>query len=181
MLERKYGDRSEWKRVLKREYIQSFFDTEEFKGYVTLLNIHNVREPLFVKYGANSVCIVDDGYIWLQHFPTEGHHSLTTMFDAQGNIVQWYVDICLQCGIDNNVPWVDDLFLDIVILPTGEIFIKDEDELDEALSRGSIDEKQYKIAWKEANKLCKLIANDGFDLMKLSRAHKEMLLKKLNK
>lgn len=182
LLKRKYGDRSEWKRVLKMEYIQSFLDTERFKGYVSLLHIQNVKEPLFVNYDGIKVCIADDGYIWLQHFPIkEEHHSLTTMFDSQGNIVQWYVDICLQCGIENNVPWMDDLFLDIVILPTGEVIKKDADELDEALSRGIIDQLQYEIAWKEANRLLMLIANDEFDLMKLSKNHKEILLNNLNR
>ncbi|MBS4195963.1 DUF402 domain-containing protein [Lederbergia citri] len=180
MLKRKYGDRSEWKRVLKREYIQSFLNTEEFKGYVSLLHIEKVKDPLSVNYDGKKVCIADDGYIWLQHFPIEEHYSLTTMFDPQGNIVQWYVDICLQCGIENNVPWMDDLFLDIVILPTGEIIEKDADEIDEALSKGIIDKLQYKMAWKEANKLYKLISNNEFDLMKFSKNHKEILLKKVN-
>ncbi len=35
MLERRFGDRSKWKRVLKRSYLQSFLNTKEFKGYVT--------------------------------------------------------------------------------------------------------------------------------------------------
>ncbi|MBS4218783.1 DUF402 domain-containing protein [Bacillus sp. FJAT-49711] len=180
MLKRKYGDRSEWKRVLKRQYSQTFLDTKEFKGYVTLLKVHKVREPLFVKYVEKTVCIVDDGYIWLQHFPAEEHYSLTTMFDSEGKVVQWYVDICLECGLENNVPWMDDLFLDIIILPTGEVIEKDADELDEALSKGMIDESQYKIAWKEANRLLKLIDNNDFDLIKLSKPHKDMLLNRKN-
>ncbi|MCR2821258.1 DUF402 domain-containing protein [Lederbergia panacisoli] len=180
LIKRKYGDRSEWKRVLKRRYIQTFIDTEKFRGYVTLLEIQKVREPLFVKYDEKEVCIVDDGYIWLQHFPIEERHSLTTMFNSKGKIVQWYVDISLQCGIENNIPWMDDLFLDLVILPTGEVIIKDADELDEALSKGIIDKIQYNIAWKEANQLNKLISNNDFDLMKLSTTHKEMLINKLD-
>ncbi|MBS4200801.1 DUF402 domain-containing protein [Bacillus sp. FJAT-49732] len=181
MLKRKYGDRSEWRRVRKRRYIHTFLDTDKFKGYVTLLEIQEVRDPLYVNYDGKKVCIADDGYIWLQHFPIEAHHSLTTMFDSQGNIVQWYVDICLECGIENNVPWMDDLFLDIIILPTGEVIKKDADELEEALSRGIIDALQYNIAWREANKLYTLISNDHFELMKLSKAHKEILLNKLNR
>src|SRR5690606_38683525 len=116
-------------------------------------------------YDGKKVCIVDDGYIWLKHFPIEENHSLTTMFDSQGNIVQGYVDICIECGIENGIPWMDDLFLDIVILPTGEIIEKDADELNEALSGGIIDEVQYNIAWKEANRLLELISNNDFDLM----------------
>ena len=51
MLKRKYGDRSDWKRVIERKYAQSYIDTNEFKGYITLLNTVKVAEPLSVKYG----------------------------------------------------------------------------------------------------------------------------------
>lgn len=51
MLKRKFGDRSEWKRVIKRKYAQSYLDTKEFKGYITLLNTIKVTEPLSVSYG----------------------------------------------------------------------------------------------------------------------------------
>lgn len=62
MLKRRYGNRSEWKRVTDREYVQSFIDTEIFKGYVTLLKINKVTAPLYVEYGDEKICIVDDDY-----------------------------------------------------------------------------------------------------------------------
>ena len=46
MLKRRYGDRSEWKRLLDKEYTQAFIDTEGFKGYVTLIKVNKVTEPL---------------------------------------------------------------------------------------------------------------------------------------
>lgn len=88
MLKRKFGDRSEWKRVIKRKYSQSYIDIKEFKGYITLLNTIKVTEPLSVSYGKKSVCIVDDDYMWLQQFPLGKNHSVTTMFDANGDLVQ---------------------------------------------------------------------------------------------
>lgn len=53
-----------------------------------------------------------------------------------------YIDICYEIGIEN---W-DDLFLDIVALPTGEVIQQDEDELEEALESGSIYHKMYDLA-----------------------------------
>lgn len=89
MLKRKFGDRSDWKRIIKRKYSQQYLDTKEFKGYITLLNTIKVAEPLLVNYGGREVTIVDDGYMWLQQFPLEKNHTVTTMFDANGKIVQW--------------------------------------------------------------------------------------------
>jgi uncharacterized protein len=179
MLKRKYGDRSGWKRVLKSQYAQSFLDTKGFTGYVTLLKIEKVTEPLYVSYEGKTICIADNEYIWLQHFPLNKHHSVTTMFNSNGEIVQWYIDICVENGVEKNIPWMDDLFLDIVVLPTGEVIQKDADELEEALSKGVIDESLYHLAWTEANFLTHLIKNNHFDLIKQSKSHKEILLKEL--
>jgi predicted RNA-binding protein associated with RNAse of E/G family len=123
MLKRKYGDRSDWKRVLEREYAQSFLETETIKGHITLLKIVKAAEPLYVNYYDRSICIVEDGYLWLQQFPSDKHHSVTTMFDAKGEIVQWYIDICYMNGVSSdNVSWMDDLFLDIVVFLRGKWF-----------------------------------------------------------
>ena len=175
MLERKYGDRSDWKRVIKREYKQRFLETDDFKGYITLLNVQQVSAPLFVQYAGKRICIVDDGYSWLQHFPCEKHYSLTTMFNYKGDVVQWYIDICFETGIEKNRPWLDDLFLDIVVLPSGEIILIDEDELEDALADGVIDESLYNMACEEADHIIGLIKVNKFELLKKSREHKELL------
>lgn len=175
MLKRKYGDRLDWKRISQRRFAQSFFDTKEFKGYITLLHTIFVTNPLFVNYGDKEVCIVDNGYMWLQQFPSDKNHSVTTMFDAEGNVVQWYIDICLCNGTENGRPWMDDLFLDIIMLPSGEIIIKDADELEEALSTGVINQQLYDLAWNETKNLKSLISTGEFDLVKLSSQHKDAL------
>lgn len=175
MLKRKYGDRLDWKRILQRRFAQSFFDTQEFKGYITLLHTITVSSPLFKVYGKKDICIVDNGYMWLQQFPSDKNHSVTTMFDAKGNVVQWYIDICLCNGIDNGRPWMDDLFLDIILLPSGEIIEKDANELEEALSTGVIDQQLYDLAWSEMKTLKSLISAGEFELVKLSSKHKNAL------
>jgi uncharacterized protein len=179
MLKRKYGNRADWKRVIKRKYVQTYLDNGEYKGYITLLNTIKVTEPLSVRYGEKSVCIVDDGYMWLQQFPNNKNHSVTTMFDAGGNIVQSYIDICLCNGIDNDIPWMDDLFLDIVLLPTGEIIEKDADELEDALLKGNIDKPLYDLVWNEVKTIKGLIRKGNFDLIKWSHSHKEILSNRL--
>lgn len=97
------------------------------------------------------------------------------MFNANGDKVQWYIDICLCNGIENDIPWMDDLFLDIVLLPSGEIIEKDADELEDALTAGIIDKPLYDLAWNEVKNLKSLISSGNFDLIKLSNRHKELL------
>ncbi|MBT2682869.1 DUF402 domain-containing protein [Bacillus sp. ISL-37] len=178
-LKRKYGDRADWTRVVKREFIQDFFDEDGFKGHVTLLKVIKITEPLYAQYGDKKVCIVDEGYTWLQHFPEGTRYSVTTMFNAVGEIVQWYIDICYRNGIDNGRPWMDDLFLDIIILPTGDVFHKDADELELALSSGVIDEELYHIAVSETDAITKQIEVNEFDLLPLTKVHKECMEQRL--
>ena len=78
-------------------------------------------------------------------------------------------------GIDDDIPWMDDLFLDIVFLPSGEIFEKDADELEEALAKEVINRTLYELAWKELKRIKHSIINGKFDLIKLSKSHKDIL------
>lgn len=176
MLKRKYGNRPNWKRIIDQEYVYTFIDNEQFHGYVTLLRLNKVSSPLVAQYKEETVCIVGNGYSWLQHFPSNEHYSVTTMFNAEGEIVQWYLDICLENGIENEVPWMDDLFLDVIVLPNGKVILKDIDELETALLEGVIDETLYNLANKERDKLLGLINHGKFHLMDMSLKHRDYLL-----
>ncbi|RDU38002.1 DUF402 domain-containing protein [Neobacillus piezotolerans] len=176
MHKRVFGNRPGWKRITKRRYSQSYLVTQEFKGYISLLHTVEVASPLFVEYKTGRICIVDSGYFWLQQFPEGQNHSVTTMFDCSGEVVQWYIDICIQNSAENGVPFYDDLYLDLVVFPSGEVILKDADELDEALSIGLINTDQYNLAWTEAEKLKRLLANGDFPLLKLSCVHRDLLL-----
>ncbi|MBM7578638.1 DUF402 domain-containing protein [Jeotgalibacillus terrae] len=177
MLKRKYGNRPDWQRIITRKSATAIEDTDRFRGDLTLLHAVKVTAPASFTYGEKEICIIDDGYTWLQQFPADANHSVTTMFDADGNVVQWYIDICLSNGKDEQGPWMDDLFLDLILLPGGELIVKDADELDEALDNQVIDQKLYDLAWKEAETLIDLIKKERFEPVRLSYYHKDKLEK----
>ncbi|WP_036689368.1 DUF402 domain-containing protein [Paucisalibacillus globulus] len=179
MLKRKFGNHQDWQRITKRRYAQEYLDTDNFTGYVTLIDMVKVSEPLHVSYGEREVCLVDDGYMWLRQFPFGNNHTVTTTFDQKGNIVQWYIDICQPYEVENGVPIIDDLFLDIVILPTGEVFLLDEDELEEALDSNVINRELYRIVWQEAKRLMKLIEENKLKLLELADVHRNSLVEVL--
>lgn len=66
---------------------------------------------------------------------------------------------------ENNIPWMDDLYLDIIILPSGEVIQQDADELEEA--------------WEESARINALVKNGEFHLLRLSEEHKDLLLNRL--
>ena len=57
--------------------------------------------------------------------------------------------------MEENIPYYDDLYLDIIYCPNDNSFIKivDEDELLEALNEGKITKEQFKLAKAECSKL----------------------------
>ncbi|MFC4409123.1 DUF402 domain-containing protein [Chungangia koreensis] len=180
MVTMKYGSRSDWKRILERRYIESFVEEKSFKGHLTLLQMLKVTEPLHVTYGNTSLCIVDDGYYWMQYFPEKGHYSVTTMLDSEGHIIQWYIDICLRVGYNpDKGPWLDDLILDIVVLPDGQLIELDVDEFMIAKSENLLSESEVELATHEFNRLIEEISQQRFSLLTETARHFEELKKKL--
>lgn len=182
MLKRKYGSRYDWKRVTERAYTELYIETDSsFKGYVSLLYMKEVREPLYMSYEKRTVCIVDNGYYWMQHFPEGQYHSITTVFDSSGSIVQWYIDICKRIGYStDNGPWMDDLYLDLIVLTNGKIIEKDIDELEFALKNKKISISDYKLAWTEFDRLKLVLVNGCVKLEEMTRSHFDLLSRSLD-
>lgn len=151
-MKRKYLDRSSnWPRILKYSFKTEYYEKGGEKNYISLMKLEKVREKLIVNTGGKGYCVVDDGYTWLQYLPLDKNWALTTMYNENKEIVQWYFDITKKNGIDDNgEPFYDDLYLDVVVLPTSEVFLIDEDDLEEALNKNIITKEDFELAYKEA-------------------------------
>jgi predicted RNA-binding protein associated with RNAse of E/G family len=175
-MKRKYADRPDWKRVTERNFQVQYINTTDYCGYISLFEITKVNEPLIVEYNRKNYCVADSNYLWLQHFPNESNYVLTTVFDPNDKVVQWYIDICHEKGITGNgIPWFDDLYLDIVMLPDGTIIELDMDELNEAYNNQIITESQFNLAIKENNRISELLMENKLKLLELSIGHKKSL------
>lgn len=136
-----------------------------------------MTEPLLIDVAGNKLCLADKGYVWTQHFPKGLNYALTTMFDRKLEVVQWYFDICKGNKInDQGMPYYDDLYLDVVVLPTGEILLLDEDELTDALENNEISKEEYDLAYCEAEKLINDIKNDKNNLLNKTKDYLENML-----
>ena len=177
-VKRKYADRLDWHRVLDRNFVCKYFHDNEFEGYATLITIHQVKEPLTTVINGEEVLIVDDGYYWMQHFPSQSHYCVTTMFNDKKEIIQWYFDISKQNGIsDQGIPFWDDLYLDVMVLPNGKFQMKDEDELEDALNRNAIELDDYYLAKNTMKDLIKSIKSMSLPVMQSSEHYFNLLLK----
>ena len=101
----------------------------------------------------------DKDYIWLEIFPLDKKYCITAKYNDKKELIKWYIDIVSSVGLDDGVPYMEDMYLDLDISPRGEINILDRDELDMALRNKSIKTKEYNLALDEMNDFV-----DGFDL-----------------
>jgi predicted RNA-binding protein associated with RNAse of E/G family len=170
MRRRRYASREEWQRLRERQFEVRRVDRPGFHGYVSRLTIGSVTEPLVVPLNGTEYRLADAGFTWMQYVPDRSRHTLTTLLDERGEVIQWYVDIAARTGIDERgIPWWDDLFLDLVILPDGSVHLLDEDELEEAREAGEISREEYELARAEAERVMAAIGDGQFGLLNEAR------------
>ncbi|QHE53941.1 DUF402 domain-containing protein [Pontibacillus sp. HMF3514] len=163
----KYADRSHWNRVKERSFSVHHENSDSFQGAVAVLNIHKVRTRLVIPYEDRHICIADDGYVWVQHFPKGEYYTVTAMINDDGHVVQWYIDMINAYGeTEDGIPWYEDLFLDVVALPNGDYYTLDQDELDAALRAGDITREQYDLGLRTHRKVTYLLESGQFDILR---------------
>jgi predicted RNA-binding protein associated with RNAse of E/G family len=167
----KRADRPGWPRLRARRFVCQRIGDENLSGYVTLLRMVEVAEPLWVTHHDQRVCIADAGYSWLQIFPEGASHTHTTMFDAEGQPVQDYIDMVAEQGVaEDGIPWYDDLYLDIAWIAESAPLLLDQEELEAARAIGAITQEQYDLARGEAAQLLVALTLGDYRLPEIARA-----------
>lgn len=154
--------------AVEGDYFQEKIENVDFKGYVSYIKIKNVKEPLIVNNGKNKICIKDENYEWFEVYPDNGKYAITIIFDNNDNLIEWYFDISKNIGLENGIPYEDDLYLDMIITPIGEKIIIDENELLEALKNGDITQEDVDSAYQTLDYLENKYVNNLDELVKFT-------------
>ncbi len=141
-------------READKYQIRLFLDEEDV--YISVKKLIHVTKPFIIHHNITGM---DSGYYILEVVPKKGHVAMRVFLNEKKEIVEYYFDIIKESGMDEKykVPFFYDLYLDVTLLPNGEISIIDEQELEEALKSGDITEQDYRMIIKEKNKLIKEI------------------------
>lgn len=139
-----------------------------FNGDICYYNFKNANIKICTPEGK---IIIDNNYKLLGFYDYNSKIKLSAFYDKNDEIIEWYFDIATKLGKENDVPYEDDLYLDILVKPTGEIILLDEDELNQALSRFEITRSEYEMAYKEANKLIVLLKSNIEKLKNFTDKH----------
>jgi predicted RNA-binding protein associated with RNAse of E/G family len=95
-------------------------------------------------------------------FLKEGY-KISKFFDKGGDFIYWYCDIIdVEYDCKKDVYTLNDLLIDVKILPDGTVYILDCDELAEALENSLITQVQALNALRRMDKLLKMIYNGDF-------------------
>lgn len=156
-LRKRYADRFVGGKTQNTLYKINSVANNEFTGDICYYHFKDVINKITIP---NGKCILDSGYKWLEFYNYNSKIKLTAIYDENNQIVEWYFDIARSIGKENDVPYEDDLYLDVVVTPTGEIILLDEDELQAAYDRLEVNKEEYDMAYNEANQLMKKLENN---------------------
>ncbi len=154
-MKKKYADHPNWSLVDEKSYENKHFNTEDFTGNISLLTAVKVKEKIVKERNGKEYVYIDDNFHYLEFYPeTNKNVAIMVAMDQDSNIRDWYFDIAKDSKLtDKGVPYIDDLYLDIILERSGKYRLVDEDELQEALDEGKITKEDYDLAYKTANYL----------------------------
>ncbi len=165
-MEIKYLSRKKWKNIIDKKYIHEYIENEYFQGEIALIHLIKVERERISHIGNESITWMDHNYYWLEVAPKNDYYWLTVMFNEKGEIVQYYFDITDKNVIDEkNDSYFYDLYLDLVV-SNREVYVLDEEDLNQAYIQNGITEEQYQKAIHTKNQLVELIQNHYDDLEK---------------
>ena len=152
------GWKTAYKGISDDEYLDSLnVEDNFFKGDVYFYNFSDVKEKILIPSGK---CILDNNYKWLEFYNYDSRVKLTAIYDKDNEIIEWYFDIAREIGKENGVPYEDDLYLDVVVTPSGDVILLDEDELKEAFDKKEMTKEEYDEAYKIAYDLMEKLRNN---------------------
>ncbi len=156
-LKKRYADRHIDGKTQNTLYKIISVANNEFTGDICYYHFKDVINKITIPNGKP---IMDDGHEWLEFYDYNSKIKLTAMYDENAQIIEWYFDIARRIGKENDIPYEDDLYLDVVVNPAGEIILLDEDELQAAYDRLEVNKEDYNMAYNHANQLIKKLENN---------------------
>lgn len=149
-------------------YLVKGIKDNHFNGDICYYNFKNANIKISTPKGK---IIIDNHYKLLEFYDYSSKIKLSAFYNKNNEIIEWYFDIAKELGKENEVPYEDDLYLDVIVKPDGKIILLDEEELQEALKRFEITKVEYEMAYKEANKLIMLLRANTLNLKKFTNKY----------
>lgn len=156
--------------VDEKKFKYIYIDENDFKGYLGQIHIIKANQPQ-KDLGEDYIERANSGCKWLEFFPENSNIAMTVAYNNENKILNWYFDIINKIGIENDNPYFEDLYLDVILTPKNKMELLDAEELEEALKLGNVTKQQYDLAYKTAKALMKKIDGKQENLIKFSNKY----------
>lgn len=163
-LKKRFGNAEGHRNMPEKEYKNIEVNNKEFVGNISLIKINRVYKNWYVD--EEERCILGNDFRWLIIYPKDENYCITAMYNEKREIAEWYIDIARELGVENGIPYEDDLYLDVVIVPDGRIHLLDENELEEAYNKLEITKQEYDMAYKVANNIINNVNRENIDRLR---------------
>jgi len=168
-MRQKFIDKVYMREVTKKEwYLEK---NEEINGYIALKYVKEISKPLTSFCNGKKYVGLDNGYSILEYVPLDRKYNCRVFFDKLNRPLCFYFDINNGSGIENDIPWYDDLYLDVTMeCPAITDFgyyirLDDEAEFKKAKKEGLIDEETYNNGYQRAIDLMQELRNQKNDIV----------------
>jgi len=131
---------SDWDLVIIKRKSENY--------YLSIKKINEIDQPFVVDISGQSIVYIDNGYYIVEFTPLDQFYNARVFLDRNADVIGYYFDISCGNGVEENIPYYDDLYLDIIHCPADNDFtvIDDEDELSDALNTGKITREEFDLA-----------------------------------
>ena len=172
-LRKRYVDRHVGGRATKTDFKNISVHDENFSGDIYFYNFLKVQDKILIPNGKT---IIDNNCKWLEFYDYSSRFKLTAIYDENDEIVEWYFDIARIIGKENGIPYEDDMYLDVVVTPSGEIILLDEDEFEEAYNRREMTKQEYEEAYNIAYDLINKLTGKHMELKAYTDRYLKMFM-----
>ena len=157
------------KKLVTKTYLREALDYDinifyEDDYYICVKRLNHLSKKFII---TNGVIGMDDGYYIVEIIPKTGHQALRMFLDDKKNIVEYYFDVIKESGLEDNIPYFIDLYLDVTLLFSGEVNVLDEEELENAYMHKKITKEDYNLAKKTRDIILKEIKQGNNKLMQI--------------
>ncbi|MGN1330053.1 MAG: DUF402 domain-containing protein [Clostridia bacterium] len=153
-MKKKFADCSKINDIQEKEFKKIAIKNDPYWATVCCTTILKVTNKWDVpRENGNDVTILDVGYKWITLYPKAENFAITAIYNAKSELVEFYFDIAKKVKYKSRIPYILDLYLDIVMTKDNQVIFLDEEELKNALNTLAISQKDYDLAKRTADKI----------------------------
>lgn len=158
-----------WKCMKQKNYKQVLIENDLFQGYGARILFEQLSKPQYWMWRGKKIKVCEDGGSWIMMIPAEGNYAITWMLDKFQHTILWYIDMLDGIGLDRDgVVYGNDIFLDLIVDPSGYVKEDDREEMERAFAAGVINQSQKELAEKTAKSLKNGLLKDVDSLLEWS-------------